>query len=176
MADATVTVGPIETDDTFGEYDLNAQADGIFGDYEINNYYESDKHVYMMGVTSPGGNPSGGTVAFCQLAMPTLLWLCDWTALKWGEKPNIPDPNRLADPGWVLMDEHYATAKIDATVEADADAVLYRISGLFLYGHRNPDQIVLHHVRFGRPPYLNDFVTRSISEEFFTANLIDSVD
>lgn len=168
---ATVTVGTVSPDDNDADYaDLGSDFD-IFTDYEINSRYESDKHRYMAGITSPGGFQSN-SVAFFQLASPTLLWIVDWTAAKFNSQPEIPAP--LISPGfgginWILMDEHYEPAKI--AVASDGVTPIYRISGTYVYGHQNPDPQVLKNVAFGRPPWLEDVFDRTMPTSKWTQNL-----
>lgn len=164
----------------------------VWIDFTIINKFESDKHIYMMPISSPQGftnnagnqppaSPGTGTIqnnqigqraAFVQLASPTLLWICDWTTAKLNSVPDIPDPNNTFDPNWVLLDEHYEPASIIAM--ANASTPLYRISGTFVYGHISPDPQVIKNIAFGRPPWIPaSAFRRDIDPSLVTKNLID---
>jgi len=118
-------------------------------DYEVNSRYEKDGHVYMMGITSPGGF-SGNSVAFAQIASPTLLMICDWTAASWSEQPLSPDPTPVSDD-WIILDEHYDTMQV--TYGADGNSCFYRLSGTFTYGHTNPADVTVNNIGFALPPF-----------------------
>lgn len=160
--------------------DLGAQfipsPNSVWADYVINNRYEEDKHTYMMGVTSPTGfqqgssnNTTNATVSFVQLASPTLLWIADWTVARFNEKPKIP--NYDIGGGWVLLDKHIEPGML--TVSADGATVLYRISGTYFFGHKNPSSKIQNDINFSRPPWLDDFVDRTVPDTMFEFNLID---
>lgn len=147
----------------------NNASPGIFNDYMVLSHYEGDKHRYMMGVTSPNGF-QGNSVAFVQLASPTLLWIADWTASKVGSQPEMPSTTP-ADPNWVFLDEQHEPAMI--TLMADGRSVLYRISGIYIYGHKNPSENVITHVNFGRPPWMQDTTDRQVSLGKMQGSIID---
>lgn len=129
-----------------------------WGDYVVRCRYHKSQKRFMLGVTSPNGfraptnsfslstnrsatlsnTPTGGgpTVAFVQLANPTLLWVVDWTGARLNSKPFAPN-SRFSDPQWVLLEEHLEPGQI--SVGADDRIPLYRISGLYVYGHTNPN-------------------------------------
>ncbi len=134
--------GRVEADDT----------PTIWTDEIINNRYEQDGHTYMMGITSPDGF-QGNKAAFCQLASPTLLWISDWSFARFGAQPIIPDPTP-ADPNWVLLDVIPETAIIK--IAGDGNTPLYRISGTYVYGCKNPPANVFEKVVYGRAPWLSD--------------------
>ena len=156
--EAVVTVGNITFDDNQAEYEI--QSPGIFTDYMIINRYESDRHIYMMGISSPDGF-QGNSVAFVKLTAPTLLWVCDWTASKVGGKPNIPSPN-LTDQNWVLLDIMPETAM--ESVAPDGVNRLYRISGTYVYGNKNPNADVFRNIAYPRPPWLRDSGERTVNQ------------
>ena len=112
---------------------------GTNTDYEIRSHYESDKHRYQMGITSPGGF-QGASVAFVQLASPTLLLVVDWTAGQVGAKPKIP-PAESLDSNWILLDEIHYLGMVNVT--PDGASSYYRESGTYVYGCRNPASNVL---------------------------------
>lgn len=139
----------------------------IFTDYLQFNRYEKDSRRYMMGVASPSGF-QGKTVAFVQLASPTLLWVCDWTTAKSGAQPEIPDPNP-PDSNWVLLHEYPETANL--VIYPDGRTPLYRVSGIYVYGHMAPDANTFKNVVFPRPPWLKDTFDRTIPLAKLTAGL-----
>lgn len=144
---AVISVGTVTADGFDSQFIGSIDQASIFTDYQIFNRYESDRHVYMMPIASPTGF-AGGSAAFVQLAAPTLLWIADWTAARTNRKPVIPPPEFLADPNWILLDVMPETAMVNLT--ADGATPLYRISGCYIYGHRNPSNDVFVHVRYGR--------------------------
>lgn len=144
--------------------DLEGDYFAIWTDYRVTNYFEYDWHRYMAGITSPdgfqgqnGGNGTStfGTAAFFQLAAPTLFWMSDWTASRIEKAPQIPDPIQLYDKNWIILDQHYEVANV--VLMRDAKTPLYRITGTYSYGHRNPGPLsnILFLMNFGRPPWIN---------------------
>lgn len=133
----------------------------VWTDFRVKNFYELDYNRFMTGVTSPGGF-SGGTAAFFQLATPTLLWVVRWTASRLDLPPLLPDPDILFDKNWVLLDKQYETMSI--TLMKDGTTPLFRISGLFLYGHKKPNvQSILSYLNFSRPPWISPEVNRNVA-------------
>lgn len=141
---------------------------GVYTDYIIRNMYETDGHIYQMGITSPGGF-QGNSVAFVQLAAATLLWICEWTAARFNSKPNIPNPTP-SDPNWVLLDT--MVEPVSLVLAADAATPYYRINGVYYYGHKNPAKAQL---TYGRPPWIVDKFDRFVTQDQLQSNLSDSV-
>lgn len=139
---------------------------GIYTDAVIDNRYYGDDHLYMLGITSPGGF-NGQSVGFVQLSASTLLWVCDWTVARVKNRPNIPNP-QPADSGWQLLSTIVEPAMVN--VAADGYTPVYRISGIYVYGHRNPANAVLAH---GRPPWLQDKLIRIISTDQLEKSISD---
>jgi len=164
VTEATVTLGTVTLDDNSGMWSITP-ANGIYTDYLVENRYESDHHIYMMPVTSPGGF-QGNQVAFCKLAAETILWIADWTAERLGSEPPLPDPDPQ-DANVILLDEHYEPMMLG--LGADGVSVLYRTSGTYVYGFLNPSQAILNH---GRPPWLPG-VDCTISPGSFQQGIID---
>lgn len=181
MAGPTVDirVGPVLPVDTAGRYRPSANH-GVWVDYLIMSRFESDNHIYMMSVTSPdgftntdaNGNPTTDTVSYSQLGAKTLLWICDWTAMKTHEKPNIPDPTSL-DPNWILLDDWYEPAQ--EVVGSDGQSPAWRISGTYIYGHRRPNATTILNVSFPKPPWMADAVDRSMTTAVLTPGLSEVV-
>jgi hypothetical protein len=138
---------------------LGVADDSVITSYIINNRYENDKRVCMMPIASPNGF-QGASAAFVQLASPTLLRLVDWTMLQSGDANlSIPDPNPV-DPNWVLLDVMPETRSLVVTAGGDP---VYRISGTYVYGHRNPPANVFDAVQWGRPPWMADIFERVVN-------------
>lgn len=147
----------------------NANASILIPDFEVRSKYAKDHHRWYAALAS--NTPfQGKSAAVFQLAAPTLLWICEWTALKVSTQPQIPDI-AVADQNWVLLDEDYESFKVD--VGPDMVTPLYRFSGWYVYGHLAPDAETLHNVRFGIPPYLNNQFDRTMPARLRTRNLID---
>ena len=127
-------------------------------DYMIVNRFEKDHHTYQIGVASPGGF-QGNSVAFVKVASSTLTWICDWTTSRVGAQPIIPDPTSL-DPNWILLDEVYQPVMI--TVMPDGNTPVYRISGTYIYGLKNPNATTIRNAYFGRPPWLENTFDRTV--------------
>lgn len=149
----------LTADDLLAKYIDEGSDQTIWTDYKINNRYESDQHKYMAGITSPNGF-GNQSVAFFQMASPTLLWICDWTAARWNEMPEIPDPYNPTDTDWVLLDIIPETAMI--TLAGDGITPLYRISGTYVFGHKNPRPNIFYHVNFGRAAWIQDVFQRFV--------------
>lgn len=152
-----------------------AQDNGIWADYLLRNRYEKDGHVYMLGCTSPNGFGSNSdTVAFCQIACSTVLWIADWTAARFGSPPTIPDPNiyqSRANNNWVLLDVHYDVGNV--TLPADGATPYFRISGTYYYGHKRPTVDITKLMAFPKPPWIANFFNRTIpSNDLFEKDLI----
>lgn len=160
--------------------------DEIYTDYEVRSHYEKDRHIYMMPVTSPETTPAmNGTVAFVQLAMPTLLWIADWTAARTQTQPDIPDPRLIIAVGlglrgtlsfipetnWVLLDDHYEAANF--TMLADGVTPLWRLSGTYVYGHRKPALLTVDNVTVPRLPNIKNVFNRRVRTTSLKHNIID---
>lgn len=166
----SVTVGEIHSDGERALFSSKYNSTSVWTDYEIVSRYESDKHTYMMSVASPDGMPNNrDTVSFVQLGTPTLLWICDWTVSRYGEKPIIPNPTSN-DPNWVLLDEHYDPGMVK--LGADGTTPRYRFSGTFIYGHRRPNREAILSTSFPRPPWMvPQAADRTMSTTMFERDL-----
>lgn len=164
----SIITAPLTTDE---DANYEEQVDGIFSDYLVVHRYEKDPQKYMVPVTSPTGF-QGQSCAFVQLAAPTLLWIADWTAKKSGDLPEIPDPN-LNDPNWVLLDDHYDLNSVELL--ADGMTAEYRISGTYVYGHRNPDAQTHLNLLFPQPPWIRSgFLSRTIPASRLKQGIINT--
>jgi len=175
IVEAAIVQGAVTQDDDKALFPTLDDPFGIFTDYKIVNRYENDRHIYMLPISSPGGfSSSQGTAqaAFVQLASPTLLWICDWTAARFNSQPQIPDTN-IMDKRWILLDVHYEPAMV--TVAADGYTTLYRISGTYVYGCTEPNDIPVNDLVFPRPPWLTDsFLNgRDMPDTTLIGNLIE---
>ena len=167
-ATATITsVSSVSITDNAAKFQVSRN--GVYVDYRIMSRYENDRRICMMGITSPDGF-AGGTAAFIQLAVPTLLWLVDWTASQAGAQPVFPD----STPGstrWVLLDRLIEPSMV--TVLTGGNVPLYRISGTYVYGCINPSDNTLADVAYGRPPWLMDSFLRTIPSNATLQGLLD---
>ncbi len=174
-ADAVVSIGDLSGDFNFtAQYrDGSDQQDlAIDVDFVIKNHYEGDNHLYMMPIASPNGFGSqGDTVAFCQLASPTLLWISDWSACKFLVQPKVPDPYSVGS-NWILLDVHLQPDNIQTALDMTTPA--YRISGTYVFGCRRPSAKIFNDIRFGRPPWLQDTFTRTMPLDRLEKSLLDT--
>lgn len=168
-----IEIGTIDPTDQNADYIGTDGSLSFYTDYMITNRFESDRHIYMLPISSPGGF-NGSQAAFAQLASPTLLWIADWTASRYQTPPEIPDSASL-DPNWILLDDHYEPAML--AMAADGQTRLYRISGTYVYGCRNPSTAPVNDIQFGRPPWMEDNAPngREVPEQTLTQNLINIV-
>lgn len=155
ISNAVVAVGTVTISDNDAQY----TPDEIFTDYAINNRYEKDDAKYMAGLTSPGSF-GGQSVAFFQLHTPTLLWVSDWTAEKLNGIPDVPDPDAV-DDSWELLDSHVELA--DIKFLPDGVTPVYRVSGTYVYGNKNPSDSIFSDVVFGISPEFKTTPPRTIS-------------
>lgn len=166
---AQVIVGSVTPDDSSAVH--VPQTDAFFTDFEVNSRYEECPNVYMAGNTSSAPY-RGSTVSFFQLASKTVLWIVDWTALRLGKQPLVPSKNP-ADSNWVFL---YATPETEKVVTApDGVTPLYRISGTYVYGHKNPPEDIYTLVTYPRPPWLPDTFDRTQPSSMQTQGLMNYV-
>lgn|SRR3990167_2400886 len=156
----------INMDDDNNSFFVAQPGKEIWLDYMSYNRYEKDMRRYMMGVASPNGF-NGSTVAFVQLASPTLLWICEWTALKSDVQPEIP--TSTAPDGWILLDEYHELPM--CKVVADGNSPIYRVSGTYVYGKTSPDSVMVNDVSFPKPPWLKDGLSRNMPSSKLTTGL-----
>ncbi len=139
-----------------------------YTDYVIKNQYHKGGNKWMLGIASPTGF-QGDTVSFVQLALPTLIWVADWSAARANSPPEIPSPElvgKLASPDfntnkWILLNKDIETVGI-VELEADGRVPTYRISGTYIYGNTQPSEKTLgspneglhRDVRIGLAPYI----------------------
>lgn len=164
MADRTAT--PYIDPNLFDTAGLYNQEDSpaVITDYRIQHHYERDLGIYMLGIASPKGF-QGASAAFIQTAAPTLLWIADWTAARFLQKPMVPDPNAV-NSNWILMDVWLNPA--DIIVGQDGTTPLIRLTGTYIYGHQNPGSNFFSNVMFPVAPWFvsDGFASlRSISVE-----------
>ena len=167
---AVVTIGEVETDGEPGKLKQLGSTRDQFTDFKVRNRYERDLHRYQLGLTTPNGF-QGASCAFVQMAAPTLLWICDWTACRFRTPPIVPDPETLVE-NWVLLDVLPETASLG--VGPDGATPLYRISGTYVYGHRNPSGDVFRDIAFPRPPWLEDVFDRSMPDNLLEKGLSEA--
>lgn len=166
-----VIVDAIDPDAQNAKWVAGSSAESsIWNDYMINNRFEEDPHRYMMGITSPNGF-KGTSVAFVQLAAKTLLWIADWTVMRTGAKPIIPS-KIPSDPEWVFLDAHYEPGMVE--LMPDGETAKYRLSGIYVFGHKNPSDNILANMYFSRPPWLQDVFDRTVTTSMEEKNVIDT--
>lgn len=146
--EATVVSIEVADDPQDALYELDEIIDGVFTDYKIIHRIESDGQRFMMPVTSPDGF-DGDAVAFVQLAGGTVLWIVDWTAEKVNAQPSLPDPD-LGDENVVLLDKHWEPTNLLLKPSGNG-AIVYRISGTYVYGLKNPNLFKMY---YSRPPWM----------------------
>lgn len=168
---ANVTVDILAPEDYEAKYIPPQNPTEVYTDYTIYCKYYSEKHRYMMPVTSPGGF-QGGRAAFVQLAAPTLLWIADWTAARSAVAPNIPDPTPR-DPNWILLFDSYEPTSF--VILDDGETPVYRISGIYIYGCKLPADQVIKNVNYPRPAWIDDVFNRSIPTSALEQGLINIV-
>ena len=166
--DATVTINEWNWSDDQAKFVKQDNPDSIWADYLIHNRYEKDGHIYMMGNTSPVPFRSK-SVSAVQLAHPTLLWISDWTAARFNEPPDLPNPVPINDD-WILLDTHFDLGNL--TIGADGIIPYYRISGTYIYGHLNPPDNELSVMCFPRPPWVEDSFDRLVPAKLLIPDLI----
>ena len=153
---AVVSVGPV---DIAGPSKFQIQTAGTqYTDFVFKSKVCKDRRIHNLGVTSPGGFAGSSTV-FVQLSAPTLLWVMRWTACRFGQIPEVPEPEPQSGSTWVLLKDSYEPGTV--VLGTDGATGLYRISGTYLYGARNPQPATVLNLRFSVPPWLKpiDFTT-----------------
>lgn len=183
---AQIIVSEVPVDDNAGTINITGNQSQVWTDFRIRSRYETDKHRYMAGITSPGPIGTTGpltivggaaptpTVAFFQLAAPTKLWIVEWTACRYNVEPDVPDPNITTSPGtqnpWILLDVILEPGMV--VIARDGESPMYRISGTYVYGNQTPNAKSILDVNFTRPPWLNDIFQRKIPITVLQQNLI----
>jgi hypothetical protein len=154
----TITVEPISPTSQDAKYnESNIDKFAVWTDYAIENHYIDDQGIFVMPVTSPGGFQSA-SVGFVQINAPTLLWVCDWTACRFNVQPDIPSKTP-SDSNWVFL--HATPVTRNLVIAGDGVTPLYRITGTYVYAHKNPTSDVFDKVQYPRPPWLEDVFNRT---------------
>lgn len=163
----SITQAQVQYDDNLGEYNLNFP--GIFADYLFINHYEQDRHIYMASQTSE--TPfNGSKVGFVRVGSNTLLWICEWTACQVGAQPQIPDPVPEST-GWVLLDVQPSLA--GKSLITDGTSPIYRVSGVYIYGHKNPDPDIYKNAVFPLYPWVGNGNDRQMSQSNIIKGMMD---
>jgi hypothetical protein len=149
---ASVLITPIDYTNFNARYQPHSPDLSFFTEYYVENEYENDQHKYMGGLTSPSGF-NGSTVAFVQLAMPTTLLVSKWTALKALNQPEYPTYQISDGSPWLILDAWFTPASM--TTGSDGTTVLYRLSGVYIFGAKNPSAQITNDMNFPRPAWLN---------------------
>jgi hypothetical protein len=141
---------------------------GVWDDCRIINRFEDDSCKYMLGITS-ANRYRGKTASVCQLAIPTLLWISDWTVSRKGNPPSIPNP-QSQDPNWELMD---AISEANETqLLGDGVSKSYRISGTYIYASTDRAFNLTDYLVFPIPPWLNSTDARRITSSYVLDDLL----
>lgn len=125
--------------------------DGVTTDFHCWSHYEKDQVTYAGALTSPDGY-AGDDVGVVRLGRPVLIWLVEWTALRVGLPPIVPDP--AAPAGWRLLDEH-VTPAVQGVGPSGADSVM-RISGVYVYAKRKSSPSVFSDAVFPLALWVRD--------------------
>lgn len=183
-ANTSATINVVATLPSPGNYGQYLPSPGVWESCYISNSYDEDKHIYMMGVTSPYGTNfsfSAGAgsfstfnlfnTAFVQLTTPTLLWTMQWSAIKQGDRPQIPDPTTLTDGNWILLSSHIEPEVVETL--PDGFTYVYTIRGIYWFGHANPANAKMF---FPKPPWLADSnpTGRAVTSDMFVPGLTDT--
>lgn len=163
----TITVAEVTFDDQLALYKTDAS--GLWADYKIRNRYVDNAGVYMNGVTSPAGF-NGTSVSFVQLSAQTLLWVAEWSALKVGDQPEAPGKTP-SDSNWVYLKGYREPVMI--VTAADGQTPLYRLNGVYVFGHKNPSPDVVANINYAVPPYLYDPFDRTQPATKMVQGIID---
>lgn len=169
MADPMTPTGLLATD-----YEGTGYVEETDASHDVDTMlvsrYPVEQHVYMMPITSPSGF-ANQTAAFVQLAAPTMAWAFDWTIMREGSRPAVPDPTPI-DTNWVLL---YATPEpMMVTVGVDGVTPVYRLSGTYVYGRKTAPSQIYDAVNFPRPPWVADVYQRGVSSSSLQKGLSDS--
>lgn len=170
-----INIGQVTYDDTQTQFLNDPQGSGIFTDCLIRNRYEKNPHKYMLPIASPLGFQNQ-KAAFVQLAAPTLVWICEWTIAKVREKPTIPNPTPI-DQNWILISaspsvgQSYELPAI--RVGPDGNTVMYRASGVYIYGQANPATETVNDMNWPRPPWVTNDIDRTLPTSLYEQYLID---
>ena len=164
---AKITVGNVSLQKGDTKYNVPPNSDSVTTDTQIFSRYEKDRGIFAAGVSSPDGC-KGDSVAFFQLFSPVLLWVVDWTSCKAGSKPEVPDPTSK-DPNWILLDELWEPSMM--TLMPDGHTPLFRLSGTFIYGCKNPKAKTNKDVSFPRPPWIQDVFDRKVEDNLLQQGL-----
>jgi hypothetical protein len=168
VPEAEIAVGTIEIGDQDGKILPPATA-GVWDDCVVVNRYAHRHGRYMAGISSPNGF-NGQSVAFFQMWNPTLLLISDWTAQASNRQPEIPNPEPQ-DSDLVLLGDFPELRNVE--VAGDSVTPVYRISGVYVYGFKNPKASVYEDAVYPRPPWLKDDFDRSVREDAPQGNIID---
>ena len=169
MAGLVVQQGPVTYDANPGQIADPGNYTGICVEYFFENSYENDRHTYMASQTSatPFNN---STVGFVKVGNPTTLWICEWTACQLGAKPMAPNPIPESS-GWVLLDVQPTLA--GKSIVTDAQTPIYRISGVYVYGRKNPADNVYEDAVFPVYPWIANTEGRQMLTSDLKKGLID---
>lgn len=163
----SVTLGAVQMDQGTDWIEVDG---GEWGPCRIRSRFEKDPNIYMMPISSPNGF-QGQSVAFVQVAAPTLLWIVEWAVSRWRNSPTAPNPS-VNDSNWVLLNDYWSPD--DAKEGQGGDIPFFALRGRFVYGHKNPDPSTWHNVTYPRCPWIEDIFSRAIPDSSLEQGLIDA--
>ena len=79
------------------------------------------------------------------------MLIADWTAAKLKAQPEVP--STANGNNWILLRDNYQPAAI--VIGPDGQTPLYRISGTYVYGCKNPNILTIQDITFPLPPFIN---------------------
>lgn len=164
----TISVGEVNFTDTDARVVEEAQANSIIDDYTVFSHYEKDRRTYQIPLSSPG-DIDGDTVAFVALSRTTLLWVVDWTVQSSRAKPKAPA--KSSNNRFIWLDEWLEPAQIG--LGPDGETPVYRLSGTYFYGCRNPSAELREDISFPLPPWIQDVFSRTMNQGDFIPGVTD---
>lgn len=165
----SVIIEPIDDGPMKSSWVPENQPDAIYVDYMIDSSYEESPHTYMAGVTSPDGFDNN-QAAFFQLAATTKLWVVRWTALRLNKKPEVPA--KLSDTNWVYLGGKLEPFMLG--ILPTGNGTLWRLSGTYYYGAKNPGDNIEDNTAFPIVPFLQQAFNRSLPKEMFVGKLLQT--
>jgi hypothetical protein len=124
---------------------------GPYNSWAMRSAYQNEKNILQLPVAKEGALP-----VFLKLAAGTLTRVVEWTVSRAGARPKIPDPES-SDPNLVLLRADITPESVE--LAGDGQTPVYRISGRYTYGAKDPDQVKL---TGGVPPFLGRQAAREV--------------
>lgn len=139
--------------------------DGIYNDYYLETFYETNEHVLQMPVASSNLT----TASFAYVANPTTIKRVVWKAEKIGGQPTMPTPE-TNNPNNILLTKTIRALAPYPT--ANGSTLVWRLAGEYIYGVVDP---TFETINAGVMPFMDLSTLRTVIEEkHFLHGLIDS--